>query len=393
MDAMDGEVARVKHLDSPAGYVADGLCDRLRDTAVIAGLGIGAARDGIDVALAWTLAAVIGYLLFFYVSAATPSHWREIRAAADLDEKHAVRLTSGVRLGAGDTLAMGVLIAAAIDRPLWLVAAIAVLAPFAIAAKVRRLFAQRPWERESAGGSRMSATRGRNGRSAGRPDRTSTRRARVAFVGVDPDARGGIAQFGANLVRSVEDSADTLIVSYRQLYPRFTRPGRQGPDPTPQSSGLDGMPIIVPWDRSTWRRGGRALERFGPDLVVLQWWSPLFAGCACGSSPVACAVRGARVVIVCHNDRAHEGFPFGHSLTRAALAEADVLLTLSSAVTERLRRLVPECRRAHPAPPAEHACDRTAKRASRHCAAAAASSRARWSCSSATCASTRGSVT
>jgi phosphatidylglycerophosphate synthase len=149
MDAMDGEVARVKRLDSPAGYVADGLCDRLRDTAVIAGLGIGAAHDGSDAALAWTLAAVIGYLLFFYVSAATPSHWRELRRPSDLDEKHAFRVTPGVRLGAGDTLAMGVLIAAAIDRPLWLVAAIAILAPFAIAAKVRRLFAQRPWERES----------------------------------------------------------------------------------------------------------------------------------------------------------------------------------------------------------------------------------------------------
>ena len=149
MDAMDGEVARVKHLDSAAGYVADGLCDRLRDTAVIAGLGIGAARDGGDTtALAWTLAAVIGYLLFFYVSAATPSHWREIRRSGDVDEKHAFRVTPGVRLGAGDTLAMGVLIFAAIDRPLWLVGAIAVLAPFAIAVKVRRLFAARPWERE-----------------------------------------------------------------------------------------------------------------------------------------------------------------------------------------------------------------------------------------------------
>jgi phosphatidylglycerophosphate synthase len=150
MDAVDGEVARAKHLDSPAGYVADGLCDRLRDTAVIAGLGVGAWQDGSDAALAWTLAAAIGYLLFFYVSAAAPSHWREIRRKSDVDEKHAFRITAGVRLGAGDTLAMGVLIAAVIDRPLWLVVAIAVLAPFAIAAKVRRLFAQRPWEDEDA---------------------------------------------------------------------------------------------------------------------------------------------------------------------------------------------------------------------------------------------------
>src|SRR3954452_9509814 len=143
-------------------------------------------------------------------------------------------------------------------------------------------------------------------------------RTRVAFVGVDPDARGGIAQFGANLARSMEGDANTLIISYRQLYPRFTRPGRQGPDPTAAPSGLEATPIIVPWKRSTWRKAAKALEDFGPELVVMQWWSPLFAPC------VRFLARrmhraGTRVAIVCHNDRAHERFPFGRAFTRAAL--------------------------------------------------------------------------
>jgi phosphatidylglycerophosphate synthase len=146
LDAVDGEVARAQHADSAAGYVADGLCDRLRDTAVIAGAGIGAMRGGDAHALMWTLAAVAGYLAFFYVSGSAPSHWREVRSQRDLDEKHSFRIARGVRLGAGDTLAVLVVGTAAAGHPLWLVIAIAVAAPVALAVKVRRLFALRPWE-------------------------------------------------------------------------------------------------------------------------------------------------------------------------------------------------------------------------------------------------------
>jgi phosphatidylglycerophosphate synthase len=150
MDAVDGELARATHTDTPAGYVADGLTDRVRDTAVLLGLGVGAMRSGHpDDALAWTLAAVTGYLFFFYVSGAAPSHWREVRSEADLDEKHMFRVGGGIRLGAGDTLAVAVLAVALAGEPLWLVIAVAVLAPFAIAFKVRRMFKLRPWERGS----------------------------------------------------------------------------------------------------------------------------------------------------------------------------------------------------------------------------------------------------
>jgi phosphatidylglycerophosphate synthase len=146
LDAVDGEVARAKHLDTSAGYVADGLCDRLRDTAVIAGAGIGAARSGDPHALAWTLAAVAGYLAFFYVSGAAPAHWREARSQTDVEEKHTFRVAPGVRLGAGDTLAVLVVATAAVGHPVWLVTAIALAAPLALAVKVRRLFVLRPWE-------------------------------------------------------------------------------------------------------------------------------------------------------------------------------------------------------------------------------------------------------
>lgn len=148
LDAVDGEVARAKHLDTPAGYVVDGLVDRLRDPAVIVGLGVGAFQMGHPSAPWWTLGAVAGYFAFFYVSGATPSHWREARTTSDIGEKHMFRVSGRLRLGAGDTLAVLTMLGAAIDRPLWTVIAVAAASPFAVAMKVRRLFLSRPWERD-----------------------------------------------------------------------------------------------------------------------------------------------------------------------------------------------------------------------------------------------------
>ena len=149
LDAVDGELARATHSDTSAGYVADGLCDRLRDTAVIIGAGFGAFRADEAHALVWTIFAVAGYLAFFYVSAAAPSHWREIRSEDELEQKHAFRVAGGVRLGAGDTLAVLVLACAILGRMELLVQAIALTAPLAVAVKVRRLFALRPWAQDS----------------------------------------------------------------------------------------------------------------------------------------------------------------------------------------------------------------------------------------------------
>jgi phosphatidylglycerophosphate synthase len=147
LDAMDGEVARAKHLDTPAGYVTDGLCDRLRDTAVIIGAGVGVYTGHNPAMLGLTLAAVAGYLAFFYVSGAFPAHWREVRDDRDLSEKHLFRVTPSVRLGAGDTMAVTVCLTALLGRPEIFVGLIAVAAPLALVLKVRSLFRARPWER------------------------------------------------------------------------------------------------------------------------------------------------------------------------------------------------------------------------------------------------------
>jgi phosphatidylglycerophosphate synthase len=147
---MDGEVARATHRDTRTGYVLDGLADRLRETLMLIGAGVGAARAGHAGGVSWATwvaCAVGGYLLFFYLSSTAPSHWREIRRESDLDEKHAFRVGRSLRLGAGDTFAMLLFVAALAGRPGWVIYAVAGAAPLALVLKLRSLLRTRPWDR------------------------------------------------------------------------------------------------------------------------------------------------------------------------------------------------------------------------------------------------------
>jgi glycosyltransferase involved in cell wall biosynthesis len=163
-------------------------------------------------------------------------------------------------------------------------------------------------------------------------------RPRVAFIGPKPDAPGGIAQFSANLIHAIQDDADVKVVSFRRLYPNWTKPGRLAPDASASGADIRSSPVLVPWRPLSWRAGLRELRAFEPDLVVVQWWHPLL-----GPALRYLAKRSdAPVLFVCHNGKPHERFPFSKLLSRRALRKADRLVALSNAVAEELRALAPE---------------------------------------------------
>jgi glycosyltransferase involved in cell wall biosynthesis len=165
-------------------------------------------------------------------------------------------------------------------------------------------------------------------------------RPRVAFLGYPHHARGGISQFGRQLAEAVGEHAAVRLVGYRKLYPGFTRPGRQAADPSVRRSSLTGAAIPVPWLPWTWRATSDHLAAFRPDLLVVQWWSPFFGPC------VRSVLRRARVdgtvsLVVVHNDRPHEAFPFWRVITRGTLAQADHLAAFSPTVADGVRRMLP----------------------------------------------------
>lgn len=152
-DGIDGELARAKGIGSPGGYVLDNLCDRVRDSAVIAGCGIGAARAGAPGAYAWTVAALGFYLLFFYLSSISPAHWGEARTETDLGDKHLLAWTR-IHIGIGDSLAAIVAASAIAGRPELIVYVIAITTPFVAGLKIRHLRRLRPWGVQTRGRTR-----------------------------------------------------------------------------------------------------------------------------------------------------------------------------------------------------------------------------------------------
>jgi glycosyltransferase involved in cell wall biosynthesis len=169
---------------------------------------------------------------------------------------------------------------------------------------------------------------------------SSERQPRVAFLGYAHDARGGIAQFGRRLAEVVGEQADVRLVGYRKLYPSFTAPGRQQPDPSARSGGITGEAIAVPWLPWTWRATARHIAEFRPDLLVIQWWSPLMGGCVWWLEQAA-RRSGTRTLVMVHNDRPHEPFPFWRTITRTVLRGADGLAAFTPPVAAAVRAMAP----------------------------------------------------
>lgn len=165
-------------------------------------------------------------------------------------------------------------------------------------------------------------------------------RPRVAFLGYAHDARGGIAQFGRGLAQRVAERADVRMIGYRKLYPGFTRPGRQTPDPSVGDLDLSTAKITVPWEPWTWKATADDVAAFGADLLVAHWWSPLF-GPSLRSILRRVGTAGARTLVLCHNDRPHEPFPMWRQITRSSLSQADALVAFSEHVMNAVEAIVP----------------------------------------------------
>lgn len=165
------------------------------------------------------------------------------------------------------------------------------------------------------------------------------RQPRVAFLGYAHDARGGIAQFGRRLAEVVGVEAEVQLVGYRKLYPSFTAPGRQAPDPSVRDGGITGESIPVPWLPWTWRATARHVAAFRPDLLVIQWWSPLMGGCVWWLERAA-RRAGTRTLLMVHNDKPHEAFPFWRAITRSVLRGADGLAAFTPQVAEAMQGML-----------------------------------------------------
>ena len=155
--------------------------------------------------------------------------------------------------------------------------------------------------------------------------------------------RGGIAQFGGVLARSLEAAGHEVhLVNFKKQFPRLLFPGKTQFDDSPQALRVPSVRVFVPWNPLSWRRTAREIERHSPDLIVFQWWMPFFGLGYWGVIRALGKRSRERLVFLLHNVIPHERRPGDRFLSRLALRKARYYVPLSRTEEREMHRLFPE---------------------------------------------------
>lgn len=159
---------------------------------------------------------------------------------------------------------------------------------------------------------------------------------KVCLIGPAYPLRGGIAQYTAFLANALRKRHDVTLLTFTRLYPSFVFPGTTELDTSRQTFFADSEPIFDPLNPRSWLVTARRIRALSPDLIIVQWWNPIFA------IALGVVIRLARrdgnpmVLFICHNVKPHERLPGEGWLLRFAFAAADRFIVHSD---EDLRHL------------------------------------------------------
>lgn len=174
---------------------------------------------------------------------------------------------------------------------------------------------------------------------------------RIAYLSCFYPYRGGIAQFNAHLLEALGEGNEVRAFNFTRQYPGFLFPGQtQYVTEQDKATPVASTRILDSANPFTWRRTGRAILRWKPDMVVFSYWNSYFVP---SHAPVARMMRmhGVKTVTVVHNAIPHEPKFFDKPLARRFFRLNDVLVSMCDAVTADIRSLCPDARivqRPHP---------------------------------------------
>ncbi len=171
---------------------------------------------------------------------------------------------------------------------------------------------------------------------------------RLVLVGPTYPLRGGIAQYTTSLFESFSRQHSVLLLSFSKQYPTLLFPGRVQEDQSQKPfvvSHEATLNSLIPW---TWKKTAQRVNSYDPELILFQWWHPLFAYAFSNIIRRLKLKSSAVVLFLCHNVYSHEGLPlpFGRiverRLIRRAFRQVDGFLVHSLSLAEQVRYFKPK---------------------------------------------------
>ncbi len=166
---------------------------------------------------------------------------------------------------------------------------------------------------------------------------------RIVLVGPVYPYRGGIAHYTTMLCRTLRDRGhDVLMVSFKRQYPQWLFPGKSDKDPSKKPLEVEGARYWIDslnpltWLTTFWR-----MWRFGPDVIVLQWWTSFWAPVWSLIGALTRLLLRRPISFICHNVLPHEAMWYDPALAKLALRWGNVFLVQCEDEKQLLLSILP----------------------------------------------------
>ena len=166
---------------------------------------------------------------------------------------------------------------------------------------------------------------------------------KCALIGPVHPYRGGIAHYTTLLSQALEHHQhDLLLVSFQRQYPQWLFPGRTDRDPSAKPFATTNAHYwLDSLNPLTWFRTFLRIQRYQPDLLILQWWTLFWFPIWLILLLLNRCLLGVPVLWICHNVLPHEPSRLDRIAAWLLLRWGDRIIVHSAAEAETLRAFLP----------------------------------------------------
>ena len=104
---------------------------------------------------------------------------------------------------------------------------------------------------------------------------------KITIISTAHPLRGGIAQYTGILYNKLKQKKHEVnVITFKCLYPKFLFPGKAQKESSQDDIvKIKSEPIIDSINPSSWIKVFKKIRRHKPDLVIFNYWMPVFAPC------------------------------------------------------------------------------------------------------------------
>ena len=162
---------------------------------------------------------------------------------------------------------------------------------------------------------------------------------KIILIGPAYPYRGGNALFVTHTYEALKDQFDIKIYNYKLLYPSLLFPGTtQFDESKEQVFKVPNEQLVNSINPFNWLKVANQLKNEDADLIVFDWWHPLFGLCHGAISFLLRKKYQNKILFITENVVSHEANFIDKFLTKIGLKFASKYLALSGIVEKEVKQ-------------------------------------------------------